>query len=66
MLRMSSLMSVSTRPAMSLNHVIASVKEFALSLKVASGGDPLESRQLVSHAFINLWKQLQEHLNVDN
>ena len=38
----------------------------ALYLKVASGGDPLESRQLVSHAFINLWKQLQEHLNVDN
>ena len=38
----------------------------ALHLKVASGGDPLESRQLVSHAFINLWKQLQEHLNVDN
>ena len=38
----------------------------ALHLKVASGGAPLESRQLVSHAFINLWKQPQELLNVDS
>ena len=37
----------------------------ALHLKVASGGDPLESSQVVSHPFINLLKQPQEHLNVD-
>ena len=38
----------------------------ALHLKVASGGNPLELRQVVSHPFINLLKQPQELLNVDS
>ena len=60
-------MSVSTRTEMSLNLVIASCPvATALHLKVASGGDPLESRQVVSHPFINLLKQPQELFNVDS
>ena len=59
-------MSVSTRTEMSLNLVIASCPvATALHLKVASGGNPLESRQVVSHPFINLLNQPQELLNVD-